>query len=303
MRLNESNLHPPDQCHRYQTFVPLPFSHKRHFGIKLRQIRYKGLTNKPFLSSESLASMADVTILNEGQLTRVNLNRIRKMKSLFLNADFLETFLEKFYEDLPEFVLFTGHSDRNFIAIPELLAKVRKWYCQNSSISDNQRIFTLPIGIENLSLGRAGRKQYFTNSKARHINRVLVTPMSPTNPIRKKTVLECMSMSNFDVFTQGLEERDYFAKMHDYQFNLCLEGNGYDTHRLWETLYLGRFPILLHSRWAESLTYLNLPIMIVNSIAEITEERLLAFWRKNEMFKPEEHSALWCDFWRDLIES
>jgi hypothetical protein len=72
-----------------------------------------------------------------------------------------------------------------------------------------------------------------------------------------------------------LEGRTTFLRdVRSHSFVLCPRGNGIDTHRLWETLYMGSIPIvrwdIAHSGWTD------LPILFVNSWEEVTEERLRA---------------------------
>jgi hypothetical protein len=68
--------------------------------------------------------------------------------------------------------------------------------------------------------------------------------------------------------------KEFLKEIRNHDFVLCPRGNGVDTHRLWETLYMGSIPIvkndIAHSEWQD------LPILFINNWNEITEERLLA---------------------------
>src|SRR6185437_6783751 len=48
-----------------------------------------------------------------------------------------------------------------------------------------------------------------------------------------------------------------------YRFHIAVTGNGLDTHRLWEVLYLGSVPIVMTS--VLDKLYENLPVLIVQS--------------------------------------
>jgi hypothetical protein len=67
--------------------------------------------------------------------------------------------------------------------------------------------------------------------------------------------------------------KEFLKDIRNHDFVLCPRGNGIDTHRLWETLYMGSIPIvkndIAHSGWQD------LPILFINDWSEITEERLL----------------------------
>jgi hypothetical protein len=235
-------------------------------------------------------------------LNRLSGRRVRSSRSFFIQSDLVEAFIEKTSQDLQDCVLFTGHSDRNFDHSPKFPENVRFWFGQNSTVSDSRRYFTLPIGLENLSLGRAGRKSFFRCScqieKVR--NRILVPPMSATNPIRLFASLYCRNNNLFDVRTELIPEKQYFELTCRYRFVLCLEGNGYDNHRLWETLYQGNFPVVIRTKWSQSLSYLNLPILYLDKLSDVSPDLLLRFSRLNSNFSPNDLEMLWSPFWKRI---
>ena len=66
--------------------------------------------------------------------------------------------------------------------------------------------------------------------------------------------------------------RTYLRDLRNHEFVLCPRGHGVDTHRLWETLYMGSIPIVqrdpVHSGWQD------LPICWIDSWDEVTPEFL-----------------------------
>jgi len=197
----------------------------------------------------------------------------------------------------------TGNSDQNFLDSVELPSSVTLWLCQNNGNPKEEKTRTLPIGIENLRLGRAGLRKYFKpHRSSAPLNRVLVPPMSPTNPERFTVVFEALKRPDiFDVHQRLIDENEYFSLTRDFRFVMCCEGNGYENHRIWETLYQGSFPILINSTWSKSLQYLGLPIMYIDSLDEIRAETLQDFARKNSGFSPESAECLWTPFWEKVI--
>lgn len=76
-----------------------------------------------------------------------------------------------------------------------------------------------------------------------------------------------------------LEGRKQFLKdIKQHRFVVCPEGNGVDTHRLWETLYCGRIPIVKRSN-AHSLLK-ELPICWVDDWTEVTLEWLESEYKR-----------------------
>lgn len=298
-------LHTPDQCGDFVLSQAPRFSHQRYFGIQIRKFLYRRRTNTPYLSSESLAKLTDISIFSRKQLHKKVRRPQPDIRSLFIVSDLIED-LTNIQHHLPNLkVLVSGHSDRNFERPIEIPRTVETWYAQNSAISNDPRIRPLPIGLENLSLGRSGLKKYFKYPKEEKIeDRVLVPPFSPTNPIRRIAVLDCKSNEDcFEVITQMLYEEQYFELINNYRFVLCLEGNGFDTHRIWETLYLGSFPVVLRTSWSSNLAELNLPILMIDSITEVNAELLKQFRQQNSLCNPLRFDPLWTPYWEERFSS
>ena len=62
---------------------------------------------------------------------------------------------------------------------------------------------------------------------------------------------------------------EYCNDILNHKYVLCPEGNGIDTHRLWETLYLGSIPVVLHNNVNDS--FKDMPIMILNNWSEFED--------------------------------
>ena len=88
----------------------------------------------------------------------------------------------------------------------------------------------------------------------------------------------------------------------DFRFVLCCEGNGFENHRIWETLYQGSFPVMFNSPWSNSLRYLQLPILYIDSLDEINAKFLRDFLDKHLEFRPDELETLWIPYWRKVIQ-
>jgi hypothetical protein len=126
--------------------------------------------------------------------------------------------------------------------------------------------------------------------------------MAPTN-IQRKDFLAFPKGADsvFDVATGYLGTKKYFMLTRRYKFILVLEGNGFDTHRLWEVLYQGSFPVVLRTPWSESLEYLGLPICYVENFSALDEGFLENFLQSNMGFNPQLCSELWTNYWKDLV--
>ena len=81
----------------------------------------------------------------------------------------------------------------------------------------------------------------------------------------------------------------------------CPRGNGVDTHRLWETIYLGRYPIIENNAWADSLNYLKIPLIQINEWAK--EEVLSLNLSSVQKFNPQKIESIWISYWLQLLKS
>jgi hypothetical protein len=262
--------------------------------------------NAPFLSGDSFAKITDYHAYGRTKNSKLDLVKVKGARSLFIPGDKFRQFIDENYSHINARVLIVGNSDENFDYPISLPSSVSLCLIQNSTISDGEKIFTLPIGLENRRLGRAGNPNlYKLDSNANLITKVFVPPMSPTNPIRKEVLSKILATSSdcFEIDSNYVEIRRYIESVLRYKFILCLEGNGYENHRIWEALYLGVYPVVLETPWSKSLDYLGLPILFIRDIGEITEQRLTEFSRAHSNFRPSEMECLWIPFWEKWIYS
>ena len=284
-------------------FIPLGRSKIRNLKIRARQRFNFGRTQTPYLSGDSIASLADFVFVSEKKLSNLAQSRARQARSLFVRSHELELLDFDHFPNLR--VLIAGNSDRNFDVLPPVPEELHLLILQNSSIQ-SEKVRTLPIGLENRKLGRFYGPRDFEFRPNRLIldDRVLVPPMSNTNPIRPSTIQQALRMQSlFDVKIGYLSEKDYLELVKGYQFLLCLEGNGYENHRIWESLYLGIFPIMFETRWSITLRELGLPILFINDLEEVNRDLLIDFHRRNQGYNPKQSGPLWIKYWRNLIQS
>jgi len=164
----------------------------------------------------------------------------------------------------------------NIKYIPDNLIK---WYGQNVCVSNN-KIESIPIGLENkrwfpeiqkhnkITLKINENKDlknllYINHNISTNINERL----KPYNLFKNKSWVTLQHGQN------GINFDEYLDNIYNHNFVLCPEGNGTDTHRTWETLYLNSIPI--EKRNINNQYYTDLPICFVNDWEEITKEFLL----------------------------
>ena len=113
---------------------------------------------------------------------------------------------------------------------------------------------------------------------------------------QRQEVVDKLKNNKLVHFWKNKTDRLKTWKLHDnYSFELCPEGNGLDTHRFYEALFLNTIPIVKRNS-LESM-YIKFPCVIVDNWNEITEKNCIK-WKESLMHRIEnEKYKLKCDYW------
>lgn len=205
--------------------------------------------------------------------------------------------------------------------------KVLAVFSHNNALSGRFR--SLPIGIDYHTLfkaegshpwgetGIAAREQEASLFKARlkipHISECRSVPvlsnfhLSMSKPPRRSRVRQAIVRAIEKVewikWLPAMNRVDLWMAIGDSAFMLCPSGQGNDTHRVWETLALGRIPIV--DRTSTSQVYDGLPVWLVDDWREFAEmneghvrEKLSAFVAK---WNDYEWQRITLSFWMTAI--
>lgn len=185
-------------------------------------------------------------------------------KRIFVKTDDIQHFYERFQSNLEDKIIITHNSDHEISrqGFGEHIKKVKRQFSQNCSFIDeeNNKLVSIPIGIENRMwfdhdiLHRVRKRQDIPKTKGVYFFFSL-----GTHPSRQ----ECYNaLRDWLEFNQPRAREDYFVELKRHKYAICPRGNGLDTHRLWECLYLDVIPIMLKT---DSVNIGNLPVIYVDS--------------------------------------
>ena len=276
------------------------FSLAERFAIKVRQQLYKYRTNAPFLSGDGFAELCDLRLEDEIQISHTDIKEFEG-RHIFCRSDLVPLLLKKMKGQVRGKLLIAGNSDFDFEDMPKgLLDCFESAILQNSMVSNDKVIFTLPIGVENLSYGMNGlpRNLVSTANWNARLPKVLVGPFSPTHDVRRNLLEVSRHSRDCDVIDELRGGPALYAELViRYRFVACPRGNGIDTHRFWESLYRGAVPVVKKSLWSTSLKTYGLPFLEVDEWSESEFSRVVEL--EGLGFKPSEISALWLDYWKE----
>jgi hypothetical protein len=172
-------------------------------------------------------------------------------------------------------VVITHNSDINIDATFESPVNVIRWYSQNVNVVD-PFIKSLPIGLENNrwfpELHKKEKMQTILETWKVQKNLMYVNHNVSTNPHERMKPYVLFAGKPWVTLEKGNNGKgfdEYLNNIYTHPFVLCPQGNGIDTHRLWECLYLGTIPIV--KKCIHNTFYSDLPICEVHDWEEIDE--------------------------------
>ena len=222
-------------------------------------------------------------------------NTINKNKVIFVKTDDLPNFYKKIFNlriDIRNKIILTHNSDYEIDSkYINVLNIVKKQYSQNCLIG-HKNLTPIPIGIENnmwfdhkilhkIRIRRDIKKEksfYFYFSMSTHFSR---------NECYEK-------LKNKLIWNNKLTKEEYFIELKKHKYAICPRGNGIDTHRIWECLYLDVIPIMLKR---DFFGIDNLPIVYLNSWDELDVNNI------NTNFKNIKLSKIIIDYYKNNIKN
>jgi len=145
-------------------------------------------------------------------------------------------------------IVVSHNSDVNIDFSPPV--NVIKWFTQNVDIY-HKSITPIPIGLENSRWfpGMHKKEKMIAKLKEprRYKNLLYINHNVATNPAKREGIYEFFTGKPWVTIergTNGSNFDNYLDNIYNHKFVLCPEGNGIDTHRIWETLYMGSIPVV-----------------------------------------------------------
>lgn len=174
-----------------------------------------------------------------------------------------------------ECIIIFGNSDENqtlekcqpYIDCP----KVLHIFCQNLSCYHDKASF-IPIGMANKQWSHGDIYNFLELDigvlHKQKTKDIFCSFKVSTNVIKRNECLIAINKKSIEnIFYKKPSE--YLKELSNHKYCICPEGNGLDSHRFWEALWVESIPITLRNPLTEQIQKLGIPCILLNNWDEL----------------------------------
>jgi hypothetical protein len=200
---------------------------------------------------------------------------------LFIYTHILQNFVDLILDNLDkslDYVIYLHNSDHPFSdQYTKLVEKpyIKHVYAQNVDFKNSEKVTLLPIGIANSMWTHGDLNTLYQVMIDTYKNQKLQNVYVNINPNTfgyRKVILDQMIKDKTFVLSSSKPYKEYLTELANHMFCLCLRGNGIDTHRFWESLYLGVIPVIINNSKTNCKNFVNYLRNTGIPFYEITDE-------------------------------
>ena len=213
---------------------------------------------------------------------------------VYAKRDHVSTLFGELKKRRDRIVLVTSESDDCVKAGESLPQQVATWFSTNSC---HPKVSPLPLGLGNSYCNVTAKADLLAEYGGRTKTSLLYVNFRPeTNPDVRMPLWNSFGSSDWSRSVTrhagNVSREEYVSALASHRFVLCPRGNGIDTHRIWEALYVGTIPIVeRHSALAQ---FSDLPILFVDRLEGLEpcfleskhQEMLSERWNWEKLFLP-----------------
>lgn len=221
-------------------------------------------------------------LLNEKILQHNNETGNENIK-LFIFIDNMKEFGEYILPNLSnklKYVIYSHNGDYAFDSRFKSIiedSKVKHIYAQNLNINldinENEKTTMIPIGLaRDMFLHGDLEKLYEVMTKNYYLKKTkeLYINFNENTYSTRKVIMNVIKKSGKWEIKSAKSYKEYLEEMSEYRFCLCIRGNGIDTHRLWEAVYLGVVPVIVYEKsldnYLRELDKLQIKYVLIDSV-------------------------------------
>jgi hypothetical protein len=210
-------------------------------------------------------------------------NPINNPYRIFCYSHNIKLLSQKIHLFKNNFILVTHNSDGEIRETPEVFTilncdKMLKWFGQNICFQHTKLNF-LPIGLANSQWSHGNLSLFchenfinYLSIKSNKYNNVYFNFNINTNRGKRQICYDVLV--NKLQWLNNIHPVENMKRLSTYKFCICPEGNGVDSHRLWECLNLRVVPIVIKSEFTNILLNQNIPLVVLDKWDDIDLNKL-----------------------------
>ena len=234
----------------------------------------------------------NVDFINDGDLVYCKIDNLPRMVHLLSATNKVVDIIthDSDYE-------INGHVFESFYT-----KNIRNWWGVNVNYS-HPNLRSIPLGIGNPYVPETPKEDDWISFEKYQQDKLLyINHRVETYPDERKYPYDHFSTNDWLTIDVPQEKGNfdlYMKSMSRHKYMLCPRGNGIDTYRFWECLYMDVIPIV--KRCINIEFYLDLPILVIDDYDQLTRDFLEENYT-NIMNKKWDIRKMTCDYWIDLIK-
>lgn len=182
-----------------------------------------------------------------------------------------------------EFIIYTGQEDTPIDEHIQVPQNVKHIYAVNA-LFNNELITPFPFGLQRKMNPNDNRLEIMKENVEKD-ERVVPTKLFYVNMgigrNAERQALTEFSTNEWTTTRFDKESRffpfdkyqDFLNELRDHKFIACPPGHGMDTHRIWETLYMRRVPVMKRRPYFEKLL-VGFPVLYINNWYDVSHALL-----------------------------
>lgn len=261
------------------------------------------------LSGQKFASIADYvyaeTVATENRKTKdviypLNKNILQDGDIIYCKTDYIYQLFSLLKDLKITIKIITSESDYeiNKEIFQKKLDCIEKWFAINVNY-EHEDLIPIPLGIANDYSHTSLKFEKIEQTSSDNKKMLYINHNNWTNTRVRKPIYDMFKTNEWcTVENPGLSLSDFKNRIDSHHYMICPQGNGLDTHRMWECLYNGTFPIVKNHITHKNLE--DLPILFVDDFSKITENFLSDNLEKMKCKTREKLDLKW---WEEFIKN
>jgi len=224
-------------------------------------------SSKPLISGDTFRKIAD-HIFDETQ--SLNVKKVKKNDIVFVRSDLLKYYFENYHIDINNsYILISHNSDETIDEsyLKYIDDKIIHWFCFKLNFPMTANITPIPAGLENKRYLINGKvKDYLKVKKIKVKKNGIMSSFNENTNYSERHKLKIISSNHKDISNLNFDTPyKYLIGLKNFKYNLCPEGNGGESHRIWESLFFGVTPIVLKNQMNLNFFSLGVPLLMLES--------------------------------------